>query len=990
MASAQLGTVLRHLQGVITAKVSDDASDAELLERFIASHKEMAFQALLARHGRMVLQVCHRTGGNEHDAEDVFQATFLLLARKARSIRKRESVASWLHGVARRLALAAKGKQERRRACERRAINMRTNSKQPREAWRDLQTTLDAALREVPETYRAPLLLCYLEGKTQEEAARQLGCPLGTIRSRIARGRSRLRKMLERRGLCLSATALSSALLVSSVSSAAIPSTMIHATARAALAYAKGTAASALVSVQAASLLEKGLQAVAIAKVKLASGIILLIGALSLGAGALAPLMLASPPPTTGELQALAIPSAQPTTADATPQKMERPQERASQAESGEKTRQKTIVRGRVLDSHGQPLTGARLLLLATSDPETPSATSKELGLSASDGRFSIEIKQDFKEAFLLASSAGLGVDWIELSDLKPGAEATLRLPEDVSITGRVLNTEGRPIEGVSVSISELMVPAHENLNEYLAGCMKLLPENLSTPQKRLYWRFGGVTGRVRTGKDGRFTVRGAGAERIAQVTFEGAGIARSSPFVITRPGLDPKPYNDALSKIKNRDLLGQGFHGINGPSFTFVAEGGKVIEGLVKDAATGTPIPECMLAAHIGIGDRAVVSSAANGTYRIEGIPKSAQGYSIFVSPPKGSPYLTRIASVPDTAGYEPITFNLELVKGVVVTGRVLDKQTGKGVSSEVRFAPLPDNKLFASKPGFDNYLKERTSATTEEDGRFRLSTIPGKALVMIQAQGKKTFQGEFLNPYLQASPDPDYSKLFQYDADEDIWTIASAAGLEVIKGENAVKVVDIKPDGETNVELYVDPGRTVELAIQDGAGKPLSGAWVAGLTDSWPITYRLQQSSATVYALNPDKPRILAIYHPEAKLGGTVTMRGDEKVRVVAKLSPLGKITGRLVDAEGNPLTGAKISIDGRTLIFRELHRFAQPTGSKAATDSEGKFCLDGVVPGVNFSLQIQDGERVFGGKPRIGVRRLAAGETLNLGDRIVEPLP
>src|SRR5207237_3834002 len=122
--------------------------------------------------------------------------------------RKQESVASWLHGAAQRLALQAKGQAARRTAREKRAFDMRRTSGENDNAWQALQATLDESLRQVPEKYRAPLLLCYLEGKTQEEAARQLGCPLGTVRSRLARGRARLKVVLERSGLRLPATAL--------------------------------------------------------------------------------------------------------------------------------------------------------------------------------------------------------------------------------------------------------------------------------------------------------------------------------------------------------------------------------------------------------------------------------------------------------------------------------------------------------------------------------------------------------------------------------------------------------------------------------------------------------------------------------------------------------------------------------------------------------------------------------------------------------------
>src|SRR5207253_9383536 len=127
----------------------EETSDRDLLERFIAQREEAAFVALLKRHGPMVLQVCRRIQGNEHDAEDVFQATFLLLARKAGSISKPDSLASWLHGVAYRLALEAKAQSTQRQAYERQAAAMRSTSTASDQAWQELQGTFDAALQQV-------------------------------------------------------------------------------------------------------------------------------------------------------------------------------------------------------------------------------------------------------------------------------------------------------------------------------------------------------------------------------------------------------------------------------------------------------------------------------------------------------------------------------------------------------------------------------------------------------------------------------------------------------------------------------------------------------------------------------------------------------------------------------------------------------------------------------------------------------------------------
>jgi hypothetical protein len=177
--------------------------------------------------------------------------------------------------------------------------------------------------------------------------------------------------------------------------------------------------------------------------------------------------------------------------------------------------------------------------------------------------------------------------------------------------------------------------------------------------------------------------------------------------------------------------------------------------------------------------------------------------------------------------------------------------------------------------------------------------------------------------------------------------------------------------------------------VEVRDADGKPLSGAFVAGLTDSWPLTYKLPQASATVYALDPARPRTLAVYHPARRLGGVATVRGDEKEPVVVQLSSAGGVTGRFVDLDGAPLAGAEVTVNASRRVFSELYRFTVKERQKSVTDANGRFTLNGVVPGMEFFLQIRKGERFYGGKPKLGRLNLKAGETRALGDRTVERL-
>src|SRR5262245_21964485 len=203
MGERPLIGVLAHIRKRIAARDQDALSDRDLLNRFLKDRDEAAVTVLVERHGAMVLGICRRVLGHAHDAEDACQATFLVLVRRAASVRKKESLASWLHGVAYHVATNLKRDLARRRRREATVVNEPPQDPLDDLTWREAQAVLDAELALLPERFRAPLVLCCLEGKTRDEAARQLGWTTGTLRGRLERGREMLRARLTRRGVAL-------------------------------------------------------------------------------------------------------------------------------------------------------------------------------------------------------------------------------------------------------------------------------------------------------------------------------------------------------------------------------------------------------------------------------------------------------------------------------------------------------------------------------------------------------------------------------------------------------------------------------------------------------------------------------------------------------------------------------------------------------------------------------------------------------------------
>jgi RNA polymerase sigma factor (sigma-70 family) len=236
MTSTPLVGVLRYIGILAGAERASDQSDQDLLQRFVAGREESAFATLLGRHGSLVLGVCRRVLGDEQEAEDAFQATFLVLARKAGSICKQESLAAWLHRVALNLCRTARTAMARRQVHERQAAR-RTQAADAEVALCDWRPLLHEEVDRLPDKYRLPVVLCYFEEKSHAEAAGQLGWPLGTVKGRLARARDLLRVRLARRGLTLTATGIA-AVLSEGASAVAVPPALPARTLRAAMSFA--------------------------------------------------------------------------------------------------------------------------------------------------------------------------------------------------------------------------------------------------------------------------------------------------------------------------------------------------------------------------------------------------------------------------------------------------------------------------------------------------------------------------------------------------------------------------------------------------------------------------------------------------------------------------------------------------------------------------------------------------------------------------------
>src|SRR5579862_7825392 len=286
MPRGQLDAVVDYLRRVAGDPGPQVVTDGQLLDLFRSAGNGDAFAMLVRRHGRLVRWVCRNVLTHEQDTDDAFQATFLVFATKAACIRKTTAVASWLHGVAYRTAMNAKRARARHRGQEKECEGRPSDQPPTAASLRELQAMVDEEVNCLPEKYRAPLVLCCLEGKSRFEAAKDLGLKEGTVSSRLAKARKVLQQRLTRRGVVLSTALLAVELgRGGAAASIALPTTLVNRTIQAALSFAGGNAAiGELISAPVATLAKGVLQGMLTTKLKIATALLLTAGLVT-GAG---------------------------------------------------------------------------------------------------------------------------------------------------------------------------------------------------------------------------------------------------------------------------------------------------------------------------------------------------------------------------------------------------------------------------------------------------------------------------------------------------------------------------------------------------------------------------------------------------------------------------------------------------------------------------------------------------------------------------------
>jgi RNA polymerase sigma factor (sigma-70 family) len=951
-------------------------SDAELVERFATARDPDAFAAIVARHGPMVMAVCRGRLGSSGDAADAFQATFLVLMKRAGSFSVGPSLAGWLYRVAQRVARQARLADARRR---KRELAAGQNGGPEADNLPERSEVIHLVRQEIdrlPERYRTPIMLCDLQGLTREEAAGLLGWPAGTVGGRLARARAQLRGRLERRGLA---------------PSVALP--VFSRTAPAAGAWRISLEA----AIRSASSLAGGNPATPAAcelATQAARGMV--AGALrwSIGAGlaAIAIVGLAvarnTPDPQTVPAAATTKPSTKP-----------------AAAPDPDDPKLAGRFAGRVIGPDGEPIAGARLFV-APNDP-SPAEAGPVRALSDARGRFEfdaadmtyvgidglptrrkgllIATADRYQPAWLLTWGQPRGVAVHSRSDPVKGADLTLRLARaDVPIHGRLLDHGGQPLAGARVRLFSITIPREGQFDANLKRFERAKGDG--------WWPFNdgqtlrpvvlpGLATEVVADADGRFRLSGLGRDRVVTLEITAPSVVETYLTVMTREAPD----------------LVFGRNAVLGAGFTFRVQPGRTVRGIVRDRQTHAPIAGMW----VGAGKAALgglngapspFRSQANGRYEISGIDPAIRDLEVMAVPQPGQPYFLAKAQVGERSGAM-----LDCVRGIPFRLQLVD-EAGRPAAGEVEYRPvMPNPRAVRELPHewtFGDIPLSRAVMTAR--GVYEGVAIAGPGAVLVKTPANPDYRPAHVDPKAFFAPGrTDWSNqdLISAYGTDDTLIIGNAW---VDQHDYAAIVLVNPPVDSKPLELSatVVRDRPRQVTILDPDGKPLVGVKTEGLTGfPWDDEPPLRAATIPITKLHPARCRRITFVEKDRKLIGFLLARGDGDAPYTVRLQPWATVTVRIVDENGAPLPanahparGIEPVVALGTNHQHELATHDDPAVGSVpvmGSDPEGRFRIERLVPGLRYSADIyRCSDSSFAG---MAFENLVArpGEILDLGD-------
>jgi RNA polymerase sigma factor (sigma-70 family) len=928
MVNGQLDNVVRHLQRLAESRGGEELSDGQLLERFALRGEEGAFAALVHRHGPMVLGVCRRLLRHTPDAEDAFQATFLVLFRRARALDRARSLASYLYTVAYHVSLKAKAAAARRRRCEKEVRDMPRPQRHPDELWNDLQPVLDEELNRLPDHYRAAVVVCYLEGKTNQEAGRLLGCPTGTVKSRLARARDLLRTRLARRGVALSAGLF--AALLAERAAAAVPAALVRATIRTTVLAAAGQALA-----PAAALAEGVLKAMFVTRLKIATALLLAFGALLVAAGVWAHQARGERP--RDEIARTDVAAAQEEGEPASP---------AAPAKAGDA---KTMtVSGRVVDPDGKPLAGAVVAVTARQGLflcswEGWAAYRNEVlgqGVSDGDGRFRLEVPRTdpnmtVRNLRAVATAEACGLGWKALDPNAEQAEVELRLSAAQPVRGRLVGIQGEPVAGVTVHV--VRVTRKPGTGEREDDAALRPPEALKLT--------------ATTDDKGEFVLRGFGPDVKLEMEIRDPRYERKDEWFVN-PGDKKEAEN---------------LHLVLAP--------GRCVEGRVVYEDTGKPVPHARL-----LFANPIVESRTDDQGRFKVclyLPRNdtigdPNDIGVHAFPHPGEPYLNTFVGINFPKGVVRREVEVKLPRGVLVRGKVTEAGSGKPVSGayighngvrEVHAVSGPDGSYQLGVPANSGHL-----LVTHPSNEFIPQVIGsagggfGKPITDIKPIGEPAYYHAVVPVDVKAGDKEKEANVtlrrgvtvkgrLVLPDDKPVPHAVLFVSAHRPPAEKTMHPIDLR-DGTFEVR-GLDPEKTYRLLFLDHPHRvnPL-------------MTVESLESFGQLW-LNP-------LLGPENKHGAVVEIVAKKvEAEMTVKLAPCGKAKVRFVDGAGKPLAdyspwlqlvvtqGPPIhkALEEKVLaaeVITLIGRYGGGHNGDLTTDAQGNVTFEGLIPGATYRLK------------------------------------
>jgi RNA polymerase sigma factor (sigma-70 family) len=907
MMNGRPGVVVRHIHRLAGSQTLEDLNDGTLLERFAVGGEEAAFATLVRRHGPMVLGVCRRVLRSGADAEDAFQATFLVLFRRAAALERSGSVANWLYTVAYRVALRASVQAGRRRRHQREVGDVSDPSPSPDALLDDLQPVLDEELNRLPEKYRAPVVLCYMEGKTTGAAARLLGCPAGTVRGRLSRARALLRARLAQRGVTLSAALLSTLLVENS--SAAVPAALAEAAVRTTVLVAAG-----MTCPPAEALAQGVLQGFLRTKLKLGVALVLVIGVILAGAGV------------------IHSRAGTPTTEDALPpgafvegpgDKTEK--DKPDSTPEGEKPdgaeKKALAVAGTVVDAGGKPVAEARVAVIGLAQSRFRGSVGYQqyetLGTGTTDkeGHFRFDCVAEsavrVPKRQLLASAPKHGLGW---QPVKPGNENTdvvIKLPPEQVVRGRLIDLQGQAAKGVKLHVATI-APAQE---EY--------PFNppafyfTSPPRGLDLW-----PAPLTTDGEGRFVIHGLPSDTPVRLLVTDERFARQELIVQTTAKGKPEEVEEAL-------------------------EPAHMLEGKVVDDETGKPIGKVLLSIQVfPLPQYFQEWTDEQGRFRCNCPP--ARSMVIFPFTPDGSVYLTRGKYFEWPKGKVKHEVEVRVPRGVMVRGKVTEAGSDKPVAGAVVSYYVREDNPFARGPIASWRGVPGEFVQTKADGTFEAAVYPGKGHLLVKG------------------PTPDY--VIKYTEFGDL---GPTVGSMYTHAVTAVDLKAGAEASEVNLKLrrgvkiagrVVDPdGKPVKQAVlfyHDHLKDDPDRAYQA-----YNFGFNLEPVSVKdgrfeLTGCDPKKKLCVVVLDRKNQIGGLATLSPEEqKDEPTIRLEPCAKATFRCVDDQGKPFPIKQVDDPLFIVLDTESHaplnqavllgmdrRYFEP-------DEKGRVTITGLIPGADY---------------------------------------